>query len=241
MALWRYRGRVEAAVLGELDGAAELVLFAHLRGCAACRAHYDALASAAQALSPELAQRRERARLQAALPGAPAPRAPATRPRWLWAGGLAALAAALLLWVRPAPPSVDDEVVLRGGEVAAALPGASLLLYAREGGGPVRLAADFPLSGAVKLSRGQVVQLFVRHPHPQAQVVVRATAGDGSVMQLAQAQVGPAVERSMAVGAAFPLAQLAAGSWRLEATLTAPADAGAWAAIQVAGVLEVLP
>ena len=233
MALWRNRRRIEAAVLGERTGAQELQLFAHLRACEACRAHYEPLALAAEALSPAQSTRREEARLWAALEVAPRARERSPT-RWMFVFAAAAAVLTVLLW--PARPP-DDEVVWRGG-AAEPLPTSSLLLYARDAdGGAVHLAADFPLAGVVKLARAQQVQLFVRHPLEGGRVVVYATSAEGHSVVLAEAVVNQAREHSVAVGSAFSLSRLEPGAWRLTASISA-ADAGA---LEVSGTLEVGP
>lgn len=65
MSLWWNRKRVEAAVLGELSQADERKLFEHLRGCAACRAHYDTLSTGMDSLSTTSRDAREKARVLA--------------------------------------------------------------------------------------------------------------------------------------------------------------------------------
>jgi len=131
MSLLLHRSAIRRAVAGELSEPAERRLRAHLRACAACRAHYDDLSRTAEALSatraaaetaisvepagPLSSAARERARLVAALAsndghiagavdaaGARAPRrSRARRPVWAVAL-LVPAAAALWLVVRPA-------------------------------------------------------------------------------------------------------------------------------------------
>lgn len=235
MALWRNRRRIEAAVLGELSGGDELKLFAHLRGCDGCRAHYEPLARAAEALSPALTARREEARLTAGLqPPAPV----VARPSPVrWVAVFATLAAVLAVFFWPARRG-DDDVAWRGGGPDEKVPVAALLIYAREGaGGAVHLAADFPLAGVVKLGREQQVQFFLRHPLEGGRCVVRATSAHGVAVLLAEGEVGAGSEHSVAVGSAFSLSRLEVGAWRVTASLRG-ADAGL---IEVNGMLEVTP
>src|SRR5262245_46316132 len=117
------RREIARAVLGELDPARDERLRAHLRGCEACRAHYDRLARAAAVLSGGAsASARERARLFAALDApvsaaaAPAAPAPVGRRRtWLTVGLVLAPVAALVLWFARPDRGGDDGVTLRGG------------------------------------------------------------------------------------------------------------------------------
>lgn len=127
MSLWLHRRAIARAVAGDLDEPAERRLRAHLRGCDACRAHYDELGRVAEALVAERAGAsasavaRERARLVAALPRMEDARGeggldrsagpagvdrsmgagPRRRPVWI-AALLVPAAAALWMVVRPA-------------------------------------------------------------------------------------------------------------------------------------------
>jgi len=184
VSLWRYRRAIERAVAGVLPAAAERTLRAHLAGCTACRAHYDHLAVAAEALAPAATHRHERLRLQAALnqtihparmPVPTSAQSSVQRLRWLrWTPLLLAPVAALFLLVRPTrTPSPGDmldgtrpgEIAWRGRADAPATE-IGLLVYAgrRADGGvtPVRLVADFPGSGEGKLHLDDYVQFSVR-------------------------------------------------------------------------------
>jgi Putative zinc-finger len=168
MSLWRHRRTIARAIAGELSPPAETRLRGHLAGCATCRAHYDRLSLAAEALAPGTSQRRAQARLQAALV-APARAAPGAvaRPalRWLrWTPLVLAPAAALLFLVRPMPPP-SPEIAWRG-HVEPASTALGLLVYASrrvEGGvAQVRLVADLPGSGEGQLYLDDYVQFSVR-------------------------------------------------------------------------------
>ena len=235
MALWRFRGRIGDAVLGELTGADELALFAHLRTCTDCRAHYELLEGAARALSPERAASRERARLVAALtPAQP------VRPRQTVAFRAALAIRAMVVLAVILWPRAPEDVGLRGGD-RPAMVAAALLLYARDtDGGAVKLVADFPLAGRARLSRDQQAQFFVRHPWQRARVVVWATSVEGARHDWPAVEVDQTRAGSAPVGESFSLAALSAGSWRLTTVLSElGGDAGA--SIELAGTLEVGP
>lgn len=138
------RALIEAQHKGAaLDAEQSSTLFAHLGGCAKCRAFYDRCAQLEAALEgTELPTQAMRERLLAR--GAPAPRAPASILRWplIGAGALAAVAAVALLAV-PGPAEAP-EFGVRGG------PGASspwITIYRLEDG------EITPLEGPV--SRGE--------------------------------------------------------------------------------------
>jgi hypothetical protein len=234
MSLWWNRRRVEAGVLGELSAEAEQKLFAHLRTCAACRAHYDTLSMGMDALSTSARDGRERARvLRPAVPGA----SPSTsRPVFVIPIAVA-LAATVLVVVNLRPAANDDDITLRGGaEEDGGRADVALLAYARRGDGPVRLAADFPLGGG-SVARDERVQFFVRHAWPAAHVTVVGVGPDGTSRTLAEADVGASADRSSAVGVPLDVSSLAAGRWKLEATLVG----GGSAPVVVRGTLELKP
>jgi hypothetical protein len=196
------RKAIARALAGELAPAEEQGLRAHLARCARCRAHYDRLALAAEAIATSaggearVAARRERARLEAALAGAsggalaaPAPRRRARR--WLPAALALAPAAAAIVWiVRVAPPPSPGDaapaVTFRGGAPDGAAPPAGLLVYASRkegaaGHGPVRLVADLPASGEGRLSLSDYMQLSVRGLRAPAFVTVVGVDDGGEV------------------------------------------------------------
>jgi hypothetical protein len=190
-----HRRAIARAALGELPVGDEEKLRAHLRGCAPCRDHYDALAGAAGAVSGgAAAAARERARLFAAVDapraaGGAAPRS--GRRGWAWAGMVLAPAAALVLWLaRPAPESAPaGEVTMRGGgasEARVAPAPATLVMYAtRKTGptshGPVRLVGELPGSGEARVSLGDYLQLGVRGLRAPAHVRVVGLDETGTV------------------------------------------------------------
>lgn len=175
MSLFFHRTAIEAAVAGTLSDAEETALRAHLATCEACRAHYDALVVASRALAnsseataDEL--RRERARLDAKVGGAPAP-PPAPR-RLAFLVLPAALTAGLIAMLLVNGPG-DREVTERGGtELPAAPFSISLYAKAKSGDAKVRLVAEFPASGEASLSTSDWVQVTSR-----AAVVVVAVGG----------------------------------------------------------------
>ena len=123
-------------VLAELASVAER---AHLAGCAACAARHRRI-------------RGELALIAGVLRDTPEPRmrpAPARRPRWMPATvGLAAVAAALLIWVEvavwravtPVPPTMQPH------EVAAILADVSAALFSVSGDPPAAITEDPVLS-----------------------------------------------------------------------------------------------
>ncbi len=181
MSLLLHRRAIARAAAGDLSLAAETRLRAHLRECAACRAHYDALRATAEGLAASggrIGEERARARLMAALGGeaagggAPPPaRAVSRARRWWPAALLVPAAAALVLLVRPAPRGpgqAPNDVTWRGAGAseATAVP-ATLLVYASRRGsggdpGPVRLVADLPASGEGRVTLSDYVQFSVR-------------------------------------------------------------------------------
>ncbi|MFT3711552.1 MAG: zf-HC2 domain-containing protein [Archangium sp.] len=231
MSLWWNRKRVEAAVLGELSQPDERKLFEHLRGCEACRAHYDTLSTGMDALSTKSRDEREKARVLA--PAVPKMDSP-SRPVFVIPLAVGVAAVAFVLITLRFPPA-EDEVTWRGDIVDAGEAPFSLLAYARRADGPVRLAADLPL-GTGSVSRDERVQFFVKHSQPRARVTVTGTAPDGSSRTLAEAEVGASVEKSSAVGAAIDLSALTPGRWKIEAALQ-----GDGPPLVVHGTLEVKP
>lgn len=175
MSLFFHRNTIEAAVAGTLSAAEEATLRAHLSTCDACRGHYDALvvasramANSSEATADEL--RREHARLEAMVGGAPAPR-PAPR-RLAFFVLPAALAAGLIAMVLVNRPT-DREITERGGSELPAAPfSISLYAKAKSGGAKVRLVAEFPASGEASLSTSDWVQVTSK-----ATVVVVAVGG----------------------------------------------------------------
>jgi hypothetical protein len=189
MSLLFHRRAIARAVAGQLPAAAEGRLRAHLRGCASCRRHYDALsalaAGAAAGGAPPgggAAAARERARLEAALgngngmsAGAAAPGPRRRRALILLAPATAALVVALVQLRRVRMHAVlDDQVTWRGGRAdgeqgsqgeqadRALRAGLSLRFYARRRGpeaGPVRLLGELPGSGQLRASRADELQI----------------------------------------------------------------------------------
>ncbi|HET6279879.1 MAG TPA: zf-HC2 domain-containing protein [Polyangia bacterium] len=207
MSLLLHRWAIARAVAGELPEAKERTLRTHLAGCAACRAHYDRLSLAAEAIAPAATHRRERLRLQAALNPATQAPVPALESfdwlRWLrWTPLLLAPAAALFLLVRPArPPSPRDtfdgksQIAWRGRADAVASE-VGLLVYAgrRSDGGvtPVRLVADFPGSGEGSLHLDDYVQFSVRGLRQASYVTVAGLDERGEVHVYAPRPDAPA-------------------------------------------------
>lgn len=175
MSLFFHRSAIEAAVAGTLSANEEATLRAHLSTCEACRGHYDALVLASRALAnsseatvDEL--RRERARVEAMVGGATAPR-PAPR-RLAFLVLPAALAAGLIAMVLVNTPN-DREITERGGtELPAAPFSISLYAKAKSGDAKVRLVAEFPASGEASLSTSDWVQVTSK-----ATVIVVAVGG----------------------------------------------------------------
>ena len=203
--LWQER-RIHRAVAGELSGAAELRLHAHLRRCDRCRTRYDQLSHVAAALAslagrPSRVQAaRARARLTAALPATAA--APARQPRrqqYLRAFLVLAPIAVVLLWLgRPSRPSRPpariaapivvpaDEVRPRGSAVDEPDARGSLVVYAARklaggGAGPLRVVAELPASGQGRVSLGEYVAFGVRNLRAAAFVTVAGVQDDGAV------------------------------------------------------------
>ena len=167
-----YRRRVRAAVAGLLTGRQELRLRKHIRQCRQCRQEYDQLSLTVEAAGGAVrAQRREAARLNADLDGLAVlqcrPRS--VNPRW-WPVLLAA-SAAMLLWAWPAQKhavhDADEGIAWRGPVSTGSVDEASrflLLLYSSPIGsegqaGPVRLAAELPVSQDVSLQLSSYLQL----------------------------------------------------------------------------------
>jgi hypothetical protein len=235
VSLLLHKGEIARAVLGELSPPDEERLRVHLRACAACRGHYDALAGAKQAVGGGAGEAaRERARLFAALEGrAPAP---ARRSRaWLGAGLVLAPAAAIVLWLaRPAP---DTGVTMRGGaETSAPRPAATVVLYAsRKTGpatrGPLRLVGELPGSGEARVSLDDYLQLAVRGLRAPAHVRVAIVDAAGAARTL----VGDTLVTPKSGGVPVTLGgsvdvarALAAGSARIVALFSdAPLDEAA--------------
>lgn len=190
MSLLFHKSEIARAVLGELAPPDEERLRAHLRACAPCRGHYDALAAASRAVGGGAGDvARERARLLGALERGPSAPAPARRSRaWLVAGLVLAPAAAVVLWLaRPAP---EAEVTMRGGaETTASQPAATVVLYAsRRTGpatrGPLRLVGELPGSGEARVSLDDYLQLAVRGLRAPAHARVAVVDQAGAVKTL---------------------------------------------------------
>jgi hypothetical protein len=199
MSLWWNRRTIARAVAGDLAPPAEARLRHHLRGCSACRQHYDLLtgiAASAAAGPSELAARRQRALLTAALEAGPATKPAASRRRWqlLLPLGLApALGVAALLLVRHRPPALEPEVAERGeaagsgttaiDEVRASL---ALRLYARrrqpgKAAGPVRLVGELPGSGELRAAGDEELQLAYTNLKAPRHLVLMARTAEGKL------------------------------------------------------------
>lgn len=214
MSLLLRKRAIERAVLGELPPPEAEGLRRHLSGCDACRAHYDRLTLAKEALDGGAsAQARERDRLLAALdkPAAPAAR-PARRPLF-GAVLILAPAAALVLWfARPVPPVVPDEVTLRGGATEERPAPATLVVYAsRKTGptthGPLRLVGELPGSGEARLSLADYLQLGVRGLRAAAHVRVVGVDEAGGLHDFVRDAAAAAGDRASTLGGSIELAQ----------------------------------
>lgn len=204
MSLWLHRRSIARAVAGDLTPAAEARLRGHLRGCAACRGHYDRLttiAAAAAAGAPGEAARRQRAQLAFALgpnAGAATSRA-APRSRWPWLMplGLApALGLLALVLVRARSPEPEPEVRERGESGSATVaPGddvrASLALrfYARrrrpgQAAGPVRLVGELPGSGELRATGDEELQLAYTGLKAPRHLVLLARTQQGTLQPI---------------------------------------------------------
>lgn len=205
MSLLWHRRAIARAVAGDLAPAADARLRAHLRGCASCRAFYDQLSGAAEAMAqPAAASRaaaRERARLERALAGPPTVAQPGKVParfrarrNWLVAGAVLAPAAALIVWLgrtpRPLPaetaPTPAGDIGWRGApsEEPAARP--ALVVYASRrdaagGRAPLRLVGELPGSGTLRVARADFLQFGVRGLSGAATVTISARGEDGAV------------------------------------------------------------
>jgi hypothetical protein len=199
MSLLLHRRAIARAVAGELSVGAERALRDHLRGCTACRAHYDQLASTTQAFAlvagrAEMrADERARGRLLAELE-TPSPsgdgvrdRAPSTR--WTWAAvGLIPAAALTVFLLRPAsgPEPAGYQAMRGAGDSSEPSAPAELLIFASRkdtgsGHGPVRLVAELPASGEGRVSLDDYVQFSVRGLHAPAFVTVVGIDDAGDV------------------------------------------------------------
>lgn len=158
MSLWRNRRKIARAVAGDLRPQAELKLRAHLRVCDACRTHYNLLSQMAAISDPLTVKQRQRARLEALLPGLATAPAPAKR-RWVWALPVLVPTLVALLWLRSHVPGSDEQVAWRGGAEPAAWP-LSLVLYEFAQGpkGPPVVLGELPFSRGVRVAREALVQ-----------------------------------------------------------------------------------
>lgn len=148
------RGTIDAVAAGKVLPAQEDAAFrAHVRGCEACRAHYDATVGALRLArgGPEAFAPAEAERLTARAVALARP-APVTRPWWRWAlvpaAFAAAVALAVLAWPRQpvgkvlvagagftvdGAPGAKDAVVLAGAELATDEADAAVLLEGPHG------------------------------------------------------------------------------------------------------------
>lgn len=200
MSLLFHRHAITRAVAGELSVEAERTLREHLRGCTACRAHYDSLARVMEAVATTAgradtrADERARARLMASLPDGAAEAAGAFGrgqrarvPRWTWgAVGLVPAVALALFLLRPAPTTHEYQAMRGGQDTTEPSAPAVLLIFASRkdsghGHGPVRLIAELPASGEGRVSMDDYVQFSVRGLHAPAFVTVVGVDDAGDV------------------------------------------------------------
>jgi hypothetical protein len=147
-----FRERIEA---GDVDETVR----AHLRGCDACRAHYDRLAKTRRALGDDGArEERERLLKTLALPTRGEGQGTHGWPRTA-AAAVVLLAVAAFLVLNTHPPDVQQ----RGGPDPTAAP-FSLRVYGKEPGQQVHLLADLPGSREATVGPGAELQLFVKPP-----------------------------------------------------------------------------
>jgi len=242
VSLLLHQREIERAVLGELAPAAEARLFAHLRGCAACRTRYDDLSTVKSFVDgSQVAPARARARLVAALDG---PGDGGEQPeqirrrRWLPALFVLAPAAAILLWIaKPAAPPIGagDDVTLRGGgDPVSSAAAPTLVIYASRktgttGHGPVRLVAELPGSGEARVSIADYLQLGVRGLRAPAHVRVVGLDERGTVHDYLPDTVAQPAARTATVGRSVDLARdHVPGRVKVVALFSnAPADDGA--------------
>lgn len=236
MSLFFHRNAIEAAVAGTLSSADETTLRTHLSTCEACRSHYDALVLASRAMSNSTEPtadelRRERARLELMVGGAPAPR-PAPR-RLAFFALPAAVAAALIAMVLVNRPS-DREITERGGtELPAAPFSISLYAKAKSGDAKVRLVAEFPASGEASLSTSDWVQVTSK----ATIVVVAVGVGEPRLIPTGSSEsLEPGTFRLFAVQGVTPDDALRAAKGVTTSTKRLPL-----ANPQVTGVLSVQP
>jgi hypothetical protein len=218
-----YGREIQRAVLGELTPAREERLRAHLRGCEACRARYDALSATAKGIGGGArAEGRERDRLLAALDGpaaGPAVSGARARRRWLAVGLALAPVAAVVIWLaRPGPVAVvgpgAGEVTMRGGAETSTPAPLTMIVYAsRKTGpashGPVRLIGELPGSGEAYVSMGDYLQLGLRGLRAPAHVRVVGVYERGGVHEYVHdTPVAPGA--AVTVGGSIDLAQFRA-------------------------------
>ena len=195
MSVWLHRRAIARAVAGELSVDAERTLREHLRGCSVCRAHYDQVASMAEALAlgagraDQRANDRARARLVAGLDASVAPRGQRRGLpfRWKWtAVGLVPAAALAVFFLRPAPAPAPTVAMRGGAETSESGAPAALLIFASRkdvgsGHGPIRMVAELPASGEGRVSLDDYVQFSVRGLHAPAFVTVVGVDDSGEV------------------------------------------------------------
>lgn len=145
--------RITRAVAGELTGAEELALRAHLASCDACRTRYDVLTLAARVGKPDATGAEQERALSRLLEGLSAP-APGHTKKLAWVLVAAALGLMVFFIARPAP----IEVQYRGGDAPMPF---SVRVYAKGAAGPVRLVADLPTAGEARVTHGEWVQFKV--------------------------------------------------------------------------------
>lgn len=171
MSLWWWRRAVERAALGDLGPSADRRVRRHVQRCAACRAHYDALATMAG--GPTEAER-QRQRLLASLPRDEGNERPVRARAWWLPAALVPVAVVVVLLVRPQEPELTE----RGARTPPNEPLAVSVYAARRnpsgGREPLRLVADLPASGEAALSRADFVQLGYRNTGDSLHLVLLA-------------------------------------------------------------------
>jgi len=218
MSLWRYKRAIGKAVAGELSAEQEQSLRNHLRICQPCQSHYNVLSALLAVSAPAKSVKRERSRLLQLLGDAPIKQARTAR-RWLWSLPILATTAALLLWVRAMPTSVDDAPVWRGGDqVETETWPLSLLIYGLRKGGPSidanpEVLGELPYSQGVSINKNTLVQFGYKGLQKQTFVYVQGEQASKRVTlfprraqdngALAPTMVAKAVGSSLDLGAVF--------------------------------------
>ena len=220
MSLWRYKRAIDNAVAGELSAEQEQRLRKHLRTCQPCQAHYNVVSALSAVGTQVTSVNRERARLLQLLGDAPAKQtAPKPMSRWLWFLPILATTAALLLWGRTVPTSVDDAPVWRGGEkLEPETWPLSLLIYGiTKGALPAdaspQVLGEFPYSQGISINKNILVQFGYKGLQKETFVYVQGEQDAKRVTlfprhaqdtgSLAPTKVPKAVGSSLDLGAVF--------------------------------------